>query len=146
MTGIVLVADNVELTGRFLRWKLENRFPGKLQVKTGGDGGDAVEMAAELLRAGLYQDVILIILGCHMPGVSGPQATAEIRRLENEHSNNNFRATIIGSSADMCDETAVSFQRAGADYAVWKPVEPAMVEHMCEEILIDRSVLQRGAT
>lgn len=146
MTGIVLVADNVEWTGRFLRWKLENRFPGKLQVKIGGDGEDAIEMVEEMLHAGEYREVVLIILGCHMPRVSGPQAAAEIRRLEHEYGSNNSRAIIIGSSADMCDETVVNFQRAGADYAVWKPVEPAMVEHVCEEILIDRSVQQRGAT
>ena len=78
---------------------------------------DSGEMAIELFKRDNSFDAILLDL--IMPGMSGIEATSEIRRLERNESG---RIPIVGITGDRLDAQVESIIRAGATDCLSKPL------------------------
>lgn len=105
----LLVADDTGANQHLLRLLLS---PLNVRLQFVGDGEAAVRHAVE----GCYDAVLM---DNRMPRMTGPEATAEIRRLERRRGR--AHTPIIGLSADSEALCLDAFRRAGADDYVAKP-------------------------
>lgn len=86
-----------------------------LQVEVAHDGAQAVAMAAAVRYDCVLMDV-------HMPGMSGMEATWEIRKLPGWR-----QVPIIALTADALEQTRTECVTAGMDAFVTKPVDPPVL-------------------
>ncbi len=108
----ILIADDVEANRRVVDLLLS---PVGARVTCVDNGVDAVALAAT-------RRFDAILLDGRMPGLSGVEATLEIRRLEG--CERQAPSAIIAMSADAAELAESSFVMAGADGYLQKPFEP----------------------
>jgi len=90
------------------------------------NGMDAIELA----KNNSYDAILMDI---HMPGISGDEATIEIRKFD--------RLTpIIALTAISLDDSLESFYAAGCDDVVTKPFKPEVFYQKIGENIFDRKV------
>ena len=118
---IFLVSDNQAWVVRLTKWRLEKLLGNNINVVTGQNGEDAIQLFDKIVRDGNHSRLRAVIVGCHMPVYTGMQAVEKIRKIER---NNNVSSPvqIIGTSADLNDEVRAQFMHAGASLALEKPV------------------------
>ncbi len=113
--GCVLVAEDNEINQMVARGVLAKLG---YEAHIVGDGAEAVAAASATEYAAILMD-------CHMPGVDGYAATAEIRAGE---AGSGRRVPIIAMTAGVLVEDRERALAAGMDDYVAKPVDPALLE------------------
>jgi len=103
----VLVVDDNPVNRKVVRWMLE-----KLEAEVEeADGGEAaVELAAQ-------EQLDVILMDCHMPGVDGFESTRRIRAI-------GLTMPIIALTASVFAEDRRACLQAGMDDVLTKPVMP----------------------
>ena len=107
--GVALVAEDSR-TNQMLASLMLNRLGWRVDVVSTGTEAVAV-----------YQQTSydVVFMDCHMPGMDGFQATAEIRRLE---ASSNRRVPIIATTASVLPEERARCLSVGMDDFVAKPI------------------------
>jgi CheY-like chemotaxis protein len=139
MKHVVIVVDDHECIARWIKWNLEQRFQGKIEVVLGckGNGQAAVAMLEDFAIRGYYQTIVGAVVGYHLAGLSGAQVIASIREMEMKYSVDQSML-VVGCSADLCDENANALVRAGADYVIWEPIDEQFLNAVVEKELLLR--------
>ncbi|NHF60788.1 response regulator [Flavobacteriaceae bacterium TP-CH-4] len=96
------------------------------------NGTEAVEMA----KANIYDAILMDI---HMPGISGEEATIEIRKFDKE-------TPIIALTAISLDDSLESFYAAGCDDVVTKPFKPEVFYQKIGENIFDKKRVKNPAS
>ncbi|KAL7268148.1 hypothetical protein RUND412_009241 [Rhizina undulata] len=124
---VLLVEDNI------VNQKVLLRFLAKvgLEVDTAGDGEKCVEKVFSK-KPGHYG---LILCDLHMPRKDGFQATAEIRRWEQDH--NMPPTPIVALSANVMSDVADRCSAAGFSRYVSKPVDFKELSQTIKDLLLD---------
>ena len=86
--------------------------------------------AVELARTNKYDAILMDI---HMPGISGEEATIQIREFDSE-------TPIIALTAISLDDSLESFYAAGCNDVVTKPFKPAVFYQKIGENIFNKSV------
>lgn len=89
------------------------------------NGTDAIDLA----KKNKYDAILMDI---HMPGISGEEATIEIRKFDNI-------TPIIALTAISLDDSLESFYAAGCDDVVTKPFKPEVFYQKIGENIFDRN-------
>jgi len=89
------------------------------------NGTDAIDLA----KKNQYDAILMDI---HMPGISGEEATIEIRKFDNA-------TPIIALTAISLDDSLESFYAAGCDDVVTKPFKPEVFYQKIGENIFDRN-------
>ena len=74
----------------------------------------------------------LVLMDLHMPGMDGPEAILQLRRIEDESGAK--RTPIIVLTADARAETAQTMKSIGANSVLSKPVDPRALIMACEKV------------
>ena len=90
------------------------------------NGTDAVEMANVNDYDGILMDI-------HMPGISGVEATIEIRKFDKQ-------TPIIALTAISLDDSLENFYAAGCNDVVTKPFKPELFYQKIGENILDKKV------
>lgn len=88
------------------------------------NGTDAIELARNNTYDGILMDI-------HMPGISGEEATIEIRKFD-------IKTPIIALTAISLDDSLESFYAAGVDDVVTKPFKPEVFYQKIGENIFDK--------
>jgi CheY-like chemotaxis protein len=88
------------------------------------NGEDAVVLAKENVYDAILMDI-------HMPGISGEEATIQIRKFDQ-------RTPIIALTAISLDDSLESFYAAGCDDVVTKPFKPEVFYQKIGENIFDK--------
>ncbi|WP_036196068.1 tetratricopeptide repeat-containing hybrid sensor histidine kinase/response regulator [Maribacter antarcticus] len=88
------------------------------------NGEDAVILAKENVYDAILMDI-------HMPGISGEEATVQIRKFDQ-------RTPIIALTAISLDDSLESFYAAGCDDVVTKPFKPEIFYQKIGENIFDK--------
>ncbi len=123
---VLVVEDNVV-----------NQRLAQAQLATLGFAADVVASAGEALTAMAHKRYALVLMDCHMPGMDGYQATAEIRRCETGTAR---RTVVVAMTAHARDEARRECLAAGMDDYISKPVEIEALEAVLKRWL---GVLER---
>ncbi|MFS4416268.1 ATP-binding protein [Maribacter sp. 2307ULW6-5] len=89
------------------------------------NGEEAVSLARENNYDGILMDI-------HMPGISGEEATIQIRKFDQT-------TPIIALTAISLDDSLESFYAAGCDDVVTKPFKPEVFYQKIGENILDRA-------
>ncbi|MEZ0225640.1 MAG: PAS domain-containing protein [Alphaproteobacteria bacterium] len=114
----LLLAEDYQLNQAFMQ-----KFLGRIGIKK----FDLAENGVEVLAALHKKPYDLILMDCHMPVMSGYEATAEIRRHEKE---NGRHIPIIAMTADAMVGTRDRCLRSGMDDYISKPIDPDLLRHI----------------
>ena len=95
------------------------------------NGYEAVDLAGQKEYDGILMDI-------HMPGISGVEATAEIRKFDKE-------TPIIALTAISLDDSLESFYAAGCNDVVTKPFKPEVFYQKIGENILE-SKLNKSTT
>ncbi|MBT8204007.1 MAG: response regulator, partial [Eudoraea sp.] len=87
-------------------------------------------MAVEMTRENTYDGILMDI---HMPGISGVEATIEIRKFDKE-------IPIIALTAISLDDSLESFYAAGCNDVVTKPFKPEVFYQKIGENILEEKV------
>ena len=87
-------------------------------------------MAVDLARENTYDGILMDI---HMPGISGVEATIEIRKFDKE-------IPIIALTAISLDDSLESFYAAGCNDVVTKPFKPEVFYQKIGENILEEKV------
>lgn len=87
------------------------------------------EEAVTLARENAYDAILMDI---HMPGISGEEATIQIRQFDQ-------RTPIIALTAISLDDSLESFYAAGCNDVVTKPFKPEIFYQKIGENIFDRN-------
>ncbi|MGI9548188.1 MAG: response regulator [Flavobacteriaceae bacterium] len=90
------------------------------------NGHEAVEMASQNEYDGILMDI-------HMPGISGVEATIEIRKFDKN-------TPIIALTAISLDDSLESFYAAGCNDVVTKPFKPEVFYNKIGENILEHKV------
>jgi CheY-like chemotaxis protein len=74
----------------------------------------------------------MVLMDLHMPGMDGPDAILQLRRIEDETGAK--RTPVIVLTADARAETAATMKSIGADSVLSKPVDPRALTIACEKV------------
>ncbi len=96
------------------------------------NGTDAVGMAKENSYDAILMDI-------HMPGISGEEATIEIRKFDTT-------IPIIALTAISLDDSLESFYAAGCDDVVTKPFKPEVFYQKIGENIFDKKRIKNTAS
>lgn len=118
---IFLISDNQVWVVRLTKWRLERLFGKNVNIITGYNGEDAIQLFDQIVRSGNHSRLQAVLVGCHMPVYTGIQAAEEIRNIERSN-NISTPVQIIGTTADLNDEIHAKFLHAGANIVLEKPV------------------------
>jgi len=91
-----------------------------------GNGTEAVEMAGKINYDGILMDI-------HMPGISGVEATIQIREFDKE-------TPIIALTAISLDDSLETFYAAGCNDVVTKPFKPEVFYQKIGENILDHKI------
>jgi len=123
---VLLVEDNL-VNQKVARMVLERTG---FQVRIAGDGLEAVRIYEED-----HEDIDLIMMDVHMPGLNGLDATREIRTAEE---GTGRHVPIVAMTANAMSEAREECLLAGMDAYLTKPIQPARVVETIEGILAGR--------
>jgi CheY-like chemotaxis protein len=90
------------------------------------NGTEAVEMAGKINYDGILMDI-------HMPGISGVEATIQIREFDKE-------TPIIALTAISLDDSLETFYAAGCNDVVTKPFKPEVFYQKIGENILDHKI------
>jgi CheY-like chemotaxis protein len=90
------------------------------------NGTEAVSMAGETTYDGILMDI-------HMPGISGVEATIQIRKFDRE-------TPIIALTAISLDDSLEAFYAAGCNDVVTKPFKPEVFYQKIGENILERKI------
>ena len=119
----VLLAEDNEVNTYIFLAMLEGRG---LRIDTAANGLTALQMARERRYGVIFMDL-------QMPGMDGLQATAELRRHEQEHGLP--RAQVVALTAHSFAEDIQRCLDAGCDHHMAKPVSRAHLLELLERLL-----------
>jgi len=126
---MLLVEDhalNVEVARRLLERK-------GAAVEVVGNGQDAVDKIGACPQ-GTYD---IVLMDIRMPVMDGLTATRTIRRMEKEEKRR-VRVPIVAMSANAFDEDVEKSMAAGMDGHLAKPIDPAIMYAVLDEVLKDK--------
>ena len=103
---------------------------------TGQNGEDAIKLFDEIVSCGNHSRLRAVIVGCHMPRLSGHQAAAMMRNIEREN-NISRPVAIIGTTTDFNNVTHAEFTEAGANAVLEKPVAEGELEVLITAVIED---------
>jgi len=86
--------------------------------------------AVQLARANEYDGILMDI---HMPGISGVEATEEIRKFDSE-------TPIIALTAISLDDSLEAFYAAGCNDVVTKPFKPELFYEKIGENIVEHKM------
>lgn len=118
----VLYIDDDE-TNRDIVKRILSRAPYEVELSEAVDGNAGVSMAAD-------KKPELILMDFHMPGLSGPDATRQIRSNEELAG-----VKIIALTADIY--ARANFEEAGCDSYLTKPIRKNALLHAIGELFPD---------
>jgi CheY-like chemotaxis protein len=117
----VLLVDD-EPVNRLIAERVLRRAGHRVAVAVDGAG------ALERTRERRYD---LILMGCSVPGLDGPQATRALRDGDGP----NRDTPIVALTADALDEQHAAWRRAGIDEVLTKPIRPdALAAAICRHV------------
>lgn len=116
-----LVADDNILNQRVLAMLLDKLG---LSASVTATGREAVELFC-------LTPFDLVFMDCQMPDMDGYQATAAIRRVEDEEQ----RVPIIALTGNDTEEARIACREAGMDAFLPKPVKPEKLRCLLEQLL-----------
>lgn len=90
------------------------------------NGTEAVEMAGKISYDGILMDI-------HMPGISGVEATIQIRKFDKE-------TPIIALTAISLDDSLETFYAAGCNDVVTKPFKPEVFYQKIGENILEHKI------
>lgn len=90
------------------------------------NGTEAVEMAGKINYDGILMDI-------HMPGISGVEATIQIRKFDKE-------TPIIALTAISLDDSLETFYAAGCNDVVTKPFKPEVFYQKIGENILEHKI------
>lgn len=90
------------------------------------NGSEAIDLAKKTKYDAILMDI-------HMPGISGDEATIEIRKFDSE-------TPIIALTAISLDDSLESFYAAGCNDVVTKPFKPELFYHKIGENIFSKGV------
>ena len=96
------------------------------------NGLEAIELAKKTTYDAILMDI-------HMPGISGEEATIEIRKFDST-------TPIIALTAISLDDSLESFYAAGCDDVVTKPFKPEVFYQKIGENIFDKREIGKSAT
>jgi len=119
----VLVVEDNKINQVITRKMLNKR---EISCDIANNGHEAVDMASKNEYDGILMDI-------HMPGISGVEATMEIRKFDKE-------IPIIALTAISLDDSLESFYAAGCNDVVTKPFKPEVFYHKIGENILDHKL------
>ena len=119
----VLVVEDNKINQVITKKMLEKRG---VSCEIAGNGNTAVEMANTSQYDGILMDI-------HMPGISGVEATIEIRKFDSD-------IPIIALTAISLDDSLESFYSAGCNDVVTKPFKPEVFYQKIGENILEHKL------
>lgn len=119
----VLVVEDNKINQVITKKMLEKRG---ISCEIAGNGNTAVEMANRSQYDGILMDI-------HMPGISGVEATIEIRKFDSD-------TPIIALTAISLDDSLESFYAAGCNDVVTKPFKPEVFYQKIGENILEHKL------
>ena len=119
----VLVVEDNKINQVITKKMLDKRG---VSCEIAGNGNTAVEMA----NASQYDGILMDI---HMPGISGVEATIEIRKFDSD-------TPIIALTAISLDDSLESFYAAGCNDVVTKPFKPEVFYQKIGENILEHKL------
>ena len=119
----VLVVEDNKINQVITKKMLEKKG---ISCEIAGNGNTAVEMA----NASQYDGILMDI---HMPGISGVEATIEIRKFDSD-------TPIIALTAISLDDSLESFYAAGCNDVVTKPFKPEVFYQKIGENILEHKL------
>ena len=108
--------------------------------------GPAVDIASnglEGVKMGLAQPYDLVLMDIQMPVMDGLEATAELRKA-------GYRGPIVAVTANVMPQHRSSFEQAGGNEFIKKPIDPQILQQVVERYLshssTDNSSNTKGIT
>jgi two-component system, sensor histidine kinase and response regulator len=117
----ILIADDNILNQRVMEMLLDRMG---IHASVTASGREAVELFC-------IAPFDLVFMDCQMPDMDGYQATAAIRRVEDQEQ----RVPIIALTGNDTEQERVRCQEAGMDNFLPKPVKPALLEALLKRYL-----------
>ncbi len=119
----VLVVEDNKINQVITKKMLEKRG---ISCEIAGNGNTAVEMANTSQYDGILMDI-------HMPGISGVEATIQIRKFDSD-------TPIIALTAISLDDSLESFYSAGCNDVVTKPFKPEVFYQKIGENILEHKL------
>ncbi|MEP0131339.1 MAG: response regulator [Eudoraea sp.] len=119
----VLVVEDNKINQVITKKMLEKRG---ISCEIAGNGNTAVEMANSSQYDGILMDI-------HMPGISGVEATIQIRKFDSD-------TPIIALTAISLDDSLESFYAAGCNDVVTKPFKPEVFYQKIGENILEHKL------
>ena len=119
----VLVVEDNKINQVITKKMLEKKG---ISCEIAGNGNTAVEMA----NASQYDGILMDI---HMPGISGVEATIQIRKFDSD-------TPIIALTAISLDDSLESFYAAGCNDVVTKPFKPEVFYQKIGENILEHKL------
>jgi signal transduction histidine kinase/CheY-like chemotaxis protein len=119
----VLVVEDNKINQVITKKMLEKRG---ISCEIAGNGNTAVEMANTSQYDGILMDI-------HMPGISGVEATIQIRKFDSD-------IPIIALTAISLDDSLESFYSAGCNDVVTKPFKPEVFYQKIGENILEHKL------
>jgi len=126
----VLVVDDDEYNRRLAKTILQNYG---CRIMEAGSAEEAIEMTGT-------ENIDLVLMDVHLPGMKGPEAAGEIKRIAGEKGRS---ITVIAVSASVSKGDLESFRLSGVDDFILKPYEE---EKLVEVIAAYQGVLPQQKT
>ena len=115
------------------------------QLEKLGYAADAVADGEQALAAHARTPYDIILMDCQMPGISGYEATWQIRNREQERAGSpdpGQRVNIIAMTANTQADNREKCTAAGMDGFINKPVQLAELEAALRHVLADQTVMK----
>jgi CheY-like chemotaxis protein len=126
----ILIADDQALILTLLKFEVESRgFNAWLAL----DGDDALDLYRRH-----HDEIDVVLLDVHMPGLDGPRTLEALRRL-------NPDVVACFMSGDLSIYTEEDLIDRGAAWVFGKPFRPAVVADLLQQVLRRTHVLTRPA-
>ncbi|NRV87631.1 CheY-like chemotaxis protein [Clostridium beijerinckii] len=106
-------------------------------LKSRGITCDVALDGKEALRKVSEEDYDIVFMDCQMPVMDGYEATAEIRRIEE----NRKHTKIVAVTANAMEGDSEKCIKSGMDNYITKPINFGIVFKMIEESIIDKNII-----